>query len=570
MGQYLAATREAAFKLTFAALVIASAMVATVHPSRHNISAVELAVVLALGMAVSGVLLLGVQSLALRSRTAANAALAVVTLACVFTAYLVHTELFYPQNRLALVAICGAALFGLFVAFQVIDERRWGGVVLSAVALVAVSSPLWPDMAVGLGEPGGVLSLNEPRFWIALIGFCAAGAAAVYAASRVVDQPYWGVAALLVVVSAGVAVTVWTGLQVERRLIGDSWEMRGEIRPIVFEETPNVYFVGFESMVPDSIMQKYLDVETTDFHSTFDRKARRFRNLFANSIGTYYSLNTIMALDQNIFLADYRPGYFVQTPSYFAGNDLSPLVWIMRENGYETTSIYGDTFLGSTKGAHIDNYVISDQLGGVCGRLDEDVRTWAFWGYCGILNSDRHRSASNTPNDALVRALANVGESAPQFVIAHIDLPGHTSSRFRYDNEEDKQRFRVWYRERSDRAAVHLEQIIEHVRSSDPTAILFMFGDHGVHFSRGVEVEEDPAFYLQDRFAILGGVYPADRCEEYFDEAEAKGYMTTLDAVHAILGCLSGGQTALLEPRRDRFMEGLEEHEYHYQEFLYE
>ena len=272
MGQYLAATREAAFKLTFAALVIASAMVATVHPSRHNISAVELAVVLALGMAVSGVLLLGVQSLALRSRTAANAALAVVTLACVFTAYLVHTELFYPQNRLVLVGVCGAAMFGLFVAFRVIDERRWGGVALSAAALVAVSSPLWPDMAVGLGEPGGVLSLNEPRFWIALIGFCAAGAAAVYAASRVVDQPYWGVAALLVVVSAGVAVTVWTGLQVERRLIGDSWEMRGEIRPIVFEETPNVYFVGFESMVPDSIMQKYLGVETSDFHSTFERK----------------------------------------------------------------------------------------------------------------------------------------------------------------------------------------------------------------------------------------------------------------------------------------------------------
>ena len=86
----------------------------------------------------------------------------------------------------------------------------------------------------------------------------------------------------------------------------------------------------------------------------------------------------------------------------------------------------------------------------------------------------------------------------------------------------------------------------------------------------GVELEEDPAFYLQDRFAILGGVYPPDRCGEYFDEAESKGYMTTLDAVHAILSCLSGGQNALMEPRRDRFLEGLEEHDYHYQEFLYE
>ena len=170
LSKGLAATREGSFKLTFAALVVAAAVVATVHPSRQNVSTVELAVVLALGMAVSGGLLLGAQLIALRSKPAANAALAMVTLACVFTAYVVHTELFYPGNRLALAAICGAALFGLFVAFQVIDERRWGGVVLSAVALVAVSSPLWPDMAVGLGEPGGVLSLNEPRFWIALIG----------------------------------------------------------------------------------------------------------------------------------------------------------------------------------------------------------------------------------------------------------------------------------------------------------------------------------------------------------------------------------------------------------------
>ena len=509
MAQVLAAIREGSFKLTFAALVIAAATFATVHPSRHNISTVELAAVLALGMAASGVLLLGAQSIALRSGKAANTALAAVTLASVFTIYLVHTELFYTQNRLILVGVCGAALFGLFVAFQVIDERRWGGVALSAAALVAVSSPLWPDLAAGLSSPGGVLSPGEPRFWIALIGACAAGAFAVYGASRVVDQPYWGVVALLAVVSAGVALIVWTGLQMERRLTGDSWEMRGEVRPIVFEETPNVYFVGFESMVPDSIMQKYLGVETTDFHSTFDREARRFRNLFANSIATYYSLNTIMALDQDIFLADYSPGYFVLTPSYFAGNDLSPLVWIMRENGYETTSIYEDTYFGHTKGPHIDNYVINKSFGGVCSLLAEDVRRWAFWGYCGIVSADLRRGDAVSPGDFPVRELANVGErGTPQFVIAHIYLPGHTTGRFRYDRKDDKAEFAEYYRQASDRAAAYLGQIFEHLRSNDPTAILFVYGDHGMYVSSGAAIEDDPTFYLQDRFAVLGGVYP--------------------------------------------------------------
>ena len=570
LSKGLAATREGSFKLTFAALVVAAAMVATIHPSRQNVSTVELAVVIALGMAVSGGLLLGAQLIALRSKPAANAALAMVTLACVFTAYVVHTELFYPGNRLALAAICGAALFGLFVAFQVIDERRWGGVVLSAVALVAVSSPLWPDMAVGLGEPGGVLSLSEPRFWLALIGACGAGALTVFALSRAVDQSYWGVAALLAVLAVGVAVVMWTGLTVERRFSGDGWEKHEDVRAIEFDETPNVYFVGFDSIVPESIMQKYLGVDTTDFHLTFDREARRFRNLFANSVPSYYSINTLMALDQDVFLAGNSPGYFVRSPSYFAGHDLSPLVWIMRKNGYETTSIFEDTYFGHSKGPHIDNYVINGKLGGVCSLLDEDVRSWAFWGYCSIVNVDRRQSAVVSPGDALVRELTSVGKSTPQFVVAHLYMPGHTSSRFRYDNSGDKEIFVEQYREASNGAAVFLGQIIEHVRSNDPTAILFVFGDHGMYVSRGVELEEDPAFYLQDRFAILGGVYPPDRCGEYFDEAESKGYMTTLDAVHAILSCLSGGQNALLEPRRDRFLEGLEEHDYHYQEFLYE
>ncbi len=568
----LAVTQDGAFKLTFAALVIAAAMFATVHPSRHNISTVEISVVLALGMVVSGVLLPGAQSLALRHRTAANAALAVVTLASVFTVYLVHTELYYPQNRLVLAGVCAAALFGLFVAFQVIDERRWGGVALSAAALAGVSLPLCPDVIRGLAQPGGLLSLDDPRLWLAVAGVSGAGLLVLFAFSRAVDESLWGLTALLAVVAFGITAIAWTGLQVERRFVaGDAWKKHEEVQPVRFEETPNVYFVGFDSIVPATIMQRYLEVETTDFHTTFDREARRFRNLFANSVSSYWSLNTIMSLDQDIFLAGNTPSYFVRTPSYFAGNDLSPLVWIMRENGYETTSMYENTYFGHTKGPHIDNYLVSGKFGGLCRLLDEDVRRWAFWGYCGIVDAGRGEGADASPGDFLVRQLAEAGGRAtPQFVIAHLYLPGHTSERFRYDDTENRRRFAEEYRAGADRAALYLGQIIEHVRINDPTAVLFVFGDHGMYVSRGAEVEDDPAFYLGDRFPVLGGVYPPDRCSEYFDEAEAKGYMTTLDAVHAILGCLSGGQSALLEPRHDRFLEGLEEHDYDYREFLYE
>ena len=169
--------------------------------------------VLTLGMVVSGVLLLSAQVIALRSKTAANAALAGVTLACVFTAYVVHTEIFFPANRVAMLGICGAALFGLFVAFRVIDEHRWGGLALSAAALIGIVLPIGPDLFQGLSTPGGMLSPEDPRLWVALIGMCSAGLGILFALSRYVDESHWGGMALLSVVAVGIAVVVWAGLQ---------------------------------------------------------------------------------------------------------------------------------------------------------------------------------------------------------------------------------------------------------------------------------------------------------------------------------------------------------------------
>ena len=561
----LTAVSGGAFKLTFGALVIAAALGSTYYPSRSNFSSVELGTVLALGIAVSGTLLLGAQLLALRSRVAANVAMAVVTLTCIFTAYLVHTELYFPENRLALIGICASALFGLFVAFRIIDERRWGGVALSGSALILASSPFWQEFISGISSPGGILAPGDPRFWVAVIGVCLVGLIVLFAISRFVDESHWGLLSLLTVVSIGIAVAVWTDLDVKRRAEDPNWDQHPRIRAITFEETPNVYFVGFDSIVPERIMQKYISVETTEFHMLFDREARRFRNLFANSVSTKNSINTLMALDQDIFLAGRRP-------SYFAGHDLSPLIWIMRENGYETTSIYDDTYFGHVKGPYIDNYVINRKRGGMCTLLDEDIRRWAFWGYCGIMEAYWRLGVSAHRGDFLVRELTSLDTNRPQFAIAHLYLPGHTPKIFSYDNRDDREEFPGQYQDRSNRAAKYLEQIFDHIKNNDPTAILFVFGDHGMWLSRGAEIEDDPTFFLQDRFGILGGVYPPDRCAEYFDETESKGYMTILDAVHAILSCLSGGQSALVGTRHDRFSgSGVpREHEYRYEEFLYE
>ena len=146
----------AAFKFAFAMLVIAAAFGATYADTEALFSKSDLVGILVHGAVVSSVPLLGVL-IALRSRIAANAALALVTIGCVFTAYAAHTELFYPENRAALIGICGVGAFALFVAFSIVDERRWGGALLSAAALAAigviVASALMGDDNVVVGQP---------------------------------------------------------------------------------------------------------------------------------------------------------------------------------------------------------------------------------------------------------------------------------------------------------------------------------------------------------------------------------------------------------------------------------
>ena len=555
-----------------------AAVAATYAASGSSLAGSEARVLLALGMVVNGVLMLAALVVPW-SKTAANAALALVVLGSIFTAYIVHTELYSPDNRAVLIAVCGAALFGLCVAFRIIDEHRWGGWVLSgaaAIGIIAITWPgIWPHLVIGFSTPGGVLAPEDPRFWAALIGIGGAGLLALFVAPRVIDVHRWGGLVLLVAVLSVVAVVVWPGLIAEYAHVrggvdvGDGWEKHPNVRAIKFEETPNVYFIGFDAIVPESIMNKYMEIETTEFHEVFAVEARRFRNLFANGDGTSASFGMLMALDMDMYLSDRRRA--LDAPRYFSGRDPSPLIWIMRENGYETISIYNDTFFGRRQGPYIDNYIVNRKKWGICSLLDESIRRWAFWGYCRMLEASWPQDAKVSKGDFLLRELTNLDRSRPQFVIAHLWMPGHTG-RFNYYDKEDRENYIEYYYRESNRAGLYLRQIIEHLRSNDPNAILFVFGDHGAKLSKGIKIEEEPVFFLQDRFGVLGGIYPRDRCAEYFDEAESKGYMTILDGVHAILSCLSGGQSALVEPRHDRFWgSGIpSEHDYHYKELLYE
>ena len=426
-------------------------------------------------------------------------------------------------------------------------------------------------------------------------------------------------------------------LRVESSLSNVEFDM-SNIQSVTFQETPNLYFISFDALAPRALLRNYLGIENTRFHDLFDDEFRRFPNFFVNAVLTIQSINMLMSLDEDLFFS--MRSSLRKNASMFSGSLPSPLLRILSENGYETSALYNDMYLGYPKGPHIDNYFVNRvgtididfdfdadgvRQGGVCTVTRElpdydiaEIRTGqyipgedAIWtvkffparlkGDPVVVRSDFDvyldqgrlvyvKSPCEQEDVAprfflqvipkelhqgefLLDKLTKLGSDRPQFLIAHLYMPGHTAPYFRYDDQDHLDQFKSSYTRESNSAARYLEDIVAHLKHHDPNAILLVYGDHGPLVSQGMEFDEAPEMVVQDRFGVLGGVYPRDRCSTYIDAAEEQGYLTVLDAVHAILGCLSGGQSVLVRPRENRLggFGGVPlDSGYTYEDFLYE
>ena len=139
-------------------LLIGLAFALTYTESFDTFSTADVKAILVLGAAVNVPLLVGSLFLLRSFKLISNAILSLVVLASVATAYIIHTDLYAPQNQPNLIMVCVAAFFVLFVSFRVIDQQRWGGVTLSAVALIGLG------VVLGRPLPGTSRFHQDARF----------------------------------------------------------------------------------------------------------------------------------------------------------------------------------------------------------------------------------------------------------------------------------------------------------------------------------------------------------------------------------------------------------------------
>jgi len=73
------------------------------------------------------------------------------------------------------------------------------------------------------------------------------------------------------------------------------------IQFVDFKNKPNVYFLAFDSILPKTLLQKHLGLESTPYHVVLDTHFRSFNNFFADQIWTKRSINSLLALDLSHF-----------------------------------------------------------------------------------------------------------------------------------------------------------------------------------------------------------------------------------------------------------------------------
>ena len=511
-------------KLTFAAALVALALAATHVSSSDAFSDFDTTTVAAFGVTVNAALVL-----LLLFRTAAAALLVLITAAGgFFTLALAVTHAFSAEAARTVAAALGVtANAALLSGALLLLCRIPANALLALIAAAGVTTAYGVFTDLWATEPAAVLLLG------AMSGF------ALFVAFGVIDdrpRAGAGLSAAALAALAAVVVGHWEPRVDSESVSGDV----SNIRDVSLSKTPNLYFISFDSLVPRALLKKYFDVDGTGFHTLFDAKFRRFPNLFANAVSTQNSLYTVLALDPHVHNSQTA---VEPDPGTFSGRSPSPLLGILRENGYETSTLFYNSYLGKRKGPWVDNYVYF-QNRTLCSLLDEAIRPWAFWGYCRWF-----RRGGDHFRPFLERITSVDAGGEPRFTMAHLYIPGHTGSSYRHGDAAEFERYRAGYLRRIETAAVYLDRIVRHVEE-DPGAILLLYSDHGMWLSRGVGFRRDPEFFVQDRYGVLGGVFPPDACAPWFDAAATPGWMTLLDAVHAVLSCLSSdGKGALVEPR---------------------
>lgn len=314
------------------------------------------------------------------------------------------------------------------------------------------------------------------------------------------------------------------------------------IKTVEFKRKPNVYIILFDSLIPTSLMQKHLGAKRAAYHDVLDEHFMKFDNFFVERVPSRPSLNRLLALDSSYF-NDLKKLKGRMQFRMFQGFVPSPLFQVFKANGYETSTVYNSRYFGKAQGPYIDNYLVNRDFG-ACEFIERKLKKYTLFGMCNF----KIKYSPIPPVNFLISSMSEgLKRNKPQILISYIYSPGHTRKTYDHANINARQTYLEMYLDSSKETAESLNKIIAFLKKNDPDAILYLSGDHGPWQSRRVKYADDPTFFIQDRFAVFGGIFPKGNCAESFSKPYMEKFMTTSQGTHMIIRCLTGGENAFIK-----------------------
>lgn len=337
------------------------------------------------------------------------------------------------------------------------------------------------------------------------------------------------------------------------------------IKTVKFKQKPNVYIVLFDSFVPKSIMKKHFGVDKAPYHDVLDEHFQKFENFFVERVPSKPSLNRLLALDSKYYAELSKPEGKLQF-RLFQGFAPSPLFQIFKHNGYDTKTLYNSRYFGKAQGPYIDEYLVNKDFG-ACEFIERKYKKFTFFGMCNLKTT----LDKSEPVDFLISKMQEgVDNGRPQIIVSYVYSPGHTEKSYDHEDPKKVELYKNQYLENSKVTAESLNKIISFLQEKDPTAMLYLSGDHGPWLSRQVKYEDDPKFFIQDRHAVFGGVFPKGNCAQSFSKPYTDKFVTISQGTHMIIQCLTGGQNAFITQDAYKLPKKTNQGWDRYENYLYE
>jgi hypothetical protein len=329
------------------------------------------------------------------------------------------------------------------------------------------------------------------------------------------------------------------------------------VNDIEFAIKPNIYIYSFDSLIPESLLQKNLQINYTDATHFITENMDLYRNMFVDDFPTENSLNSFLALDKRYFEDKGGPFFDGDPPAsrdstkLFAGFTYSPFLNYFKENGYRVLTGTDSNYFGTKAGPYIDK-LVNNPYTSVCKTMAQQELI-AFFYYCKLASFFQPVKMKNS-SYYVQHTLAKMLEyKTPTVALFYIFSPGHASRKhYRHDNENYRSNFRDEYIERSLDTKKFIEMILNHIKENDPNALLFIFGDHGPWLTTGLNFKDDPQFFIQSRFGVLGATYSKQFCRKELKTKNSDLFETPTKVAGRIIECLSGGVNPFAsEPKYD-------------------